>query len=267
MQPVRWLISKKTNFRYLTSVKSVFWCKLTFSSYRGNVRTSKTFPTRGQLFFYTWWKPSYDALKLIPSLRSVLWTPSRLTWTQIISSRSRGAGRQETTLPFCPLHWKAGLLGTGRSGYTMLSTLRRILHPIVCFMPGRCSSQMNPCTFLPLRPYAHLYLPSLLLAATSQNIFPSSTLLLALFAGNQRTHTALLSLHHAHNCIMSHWYWSPCPTRSVLLHYQINKLLPHQAIGLGAPQTIIRCHRGHYKSLSRCRLVGSCVRPGENFFP
>ena len=24
---------------------------------------------------------------------------------------------------------------------------------------------------------------------------------------------------------------------------------------------------GHYKALSRCRLVGKCVRPGENFFP
>ena len=36
-------------------------------------------------------------------------------------------------------------------------------------------------------------------------------------------------------------------------------LLSHQAVGLGAPQTIIRCHRGHYKALSRCLLVGSCV--------
>ena len=26
------------------------------------------------------------------------------------------------------------------------------------------------------------------------------------------------------------------------------------------------CHRGHYVGLSRCRLVGSCVLPGENFF-
>ena len=26
------------------------------------------------------------------------------------------------------------------------------------------------------------------------------------------------------------------------------------------------CHRGHYEGLSRCRLVGSCVLPGENFF-
>ena len=25
------------------------------------------------------------------------------------------------------------------------------------------------------------------------------------------------------------------------------------------------CHRGHYEGLSRCRLVGSCVLPGENF--
>ena len=24
------------------------------------------------------------------------------------------------------------------------------------------------------------------------------------------------------------------------------------------------CHRGHYEGLSRCRLVGSCVLPGEN---
>ena len=27
------------------------------------------------------------------------------------------------------------------------------------------------------------------------------------------------------------------------------------------------CHRGYCKALSRYRLVGSCVRPGENFFP
>ena len=26
------------------------------------------------------------------------------------------------------------------------------------------------------------------------------------------------------------------------------------------------CHRGHYEGLSRCRLVGSCVLPGEDFF-
>ena len=26
------------------------------------------------------------------------------------------------------------------------------------------------------------------------------------------------------------------------------------------------CHRGHYEGLSRCRLVGSCLLPGENFF-
>ena len=26
------------------------------------------------------------------------------------------------------------------------------------------------------------------------------------------------------------------------------------------------CHRGHYVGLSRCRLVGCCVLPGENFF-
>ena len=36
-------------------------------------------------------------------------------------------------------------------------------------------------------------------------------------------------------------------------------LLPSQAVGLGAPQTINRCHCGHYKALSRCRLVGNCV--------
>ena len=35
------------------------------------MRKSKTFPTRSQLFFKTLWKLSYDALKLIPSLRSV----------------------------------------------------------------------------------------------------------------------------------------------------------------------------------------------------
>ena len=39
----------------------------------------------------------------------------------------------------------------------------------------------------------------------------------------------------------------------------LGNVLLHQAVGLGAPQTIIRCHRGHYKALSRCRLVGSCV--------
>ena len=61
-------------------------------------------------------------------------------------------------------------------------------------------------------------------------------------------------------------------------------LLPRQAVGLGAPQTIIAplgrrlrgftddyqvyvCHRGHCKALSRCRLVGICACPGENFFP
>ena len=47
-------------------------------------------------------------------------------------------------------------------------------------------------------------------------------------------------------------------------------LLPRRAVGLGAPRTIIRCmcvcHRGHYKALSRCQRVGSCVLPGENFF-
>ena len=26
------------------------------------------------------------------------------------------------------------------------------------------------------------------------------------------------------------------------------------------------CHRGYYQGLSRCRLVGSCVLPSENFF-
>ena len=26
------------------------------------------------------------------------------------------------------------------------------------------------------------------------------------------------------------------------------------------------CHRGHYEGLSRCRLVGSCVLLGEDFF-
>ena len=42
--------------------------------------------------------------------------------------------------------------------------------------------------------------------------------------------------------------------------------LPRQAIGLGAQQTINRCHHGHFKALNKCRLVGWCVRPGENFF-
>ena len=45
-------------------------------------------------------------------------------------------------------------------------------------------------------------------------------------------------------------------------------LLPHQAVGLGLHRRLSRmCHHGHYKALSRCRLVGICVRPGENFFP
>ena len=44
-----------------------------------------------------------------------------------------------------------------------------------------------------------------------------------------------------------------------------NPLLLHrQAIGQGAPRTIIRCHDGHFKALSRCQLVGRSVRPGEN---
>ena len=28
---------------------------------------------------------------------------------------------------------------------------------------------------------------------------------------------------------------------------------------------LVRCHDGHFKALSRCRLVGRSVRPGENF--
>ena len=53
------------------------------------------------------------------------------------------------------------------------------------------------------------------------------------------------------------------------LHRHQRLLLPCQAVGLGAPQTINGCHHGHFKALSscRCRLVGSCVRPGENFLP
>ena len=34
---------------------------------------------------------------------------------------------------------------------------------------------------------------------------------------------------------------------------------------LGAPQAINACHRGHYEGLIRCRLVGRCGLPGENF--
>ena len=44
--------------------------------------------------------------------------------------------------------------------------------------------------------------------------------------------------------------------------------------GLGAPWRpailldvcMYVCHRGHHEGLSRCRLVGSCVLPGENSF-
>ena len=45
-------------------------------------------------------------------------------------------------------------------------------------------------------------------------------------------------------------------------------LLPHQAIGQALHGRFSGvCHHGHYKALSRCRPVGSCVRLGENFFP
>ena len=42
--------------------------------------------------------------------------------------------------------------------------------------------------------------------------------------------------------------------------------------GLGAPERLAIlldvCHAGiAVKGLSRCRLVGSCVLPGEDFFP
>ena len=70
-------------------------------------------------------------------------------------------------------------------------------------------------------------------------------------------------------CLLSHWpllYFSAhCPLFAA----------PHVIIApLGcrprAPQAIITCmhvcHRGHYEGLSRCRLVGSCVLPGEDFF-
>ena len=72
-------------------------------------------------------------------------------------------------------------------------------------------------------------------------------------------------------------------TQRVNVFSLIVNLLLCQAVGLGAPQTSIRCvcvrererecvcvcvcHRGHCKALTRCRLVGSCVRPGENVFP
>ena len=29
--------------------------------------------------------------------------------------------------------------------------------------------------------------------------------------------------------------------------------------GLPATSALVKCHRGHYEGLSRCRLVGSCV--------
>ena len=37
--------------------------------------------------------------------------------------------------------------------------------------------------------------------------------------------------------------------------------------GLGATATsnLVGCHNGPFKALSRRRLVGSCVRPRENF--
>ena len=34
--------------------------------------------------------------------------------------------------------------------------------------------------------------------------------------------------------------------------------------GSTATSALVGCHDGHFKALSRCRLVGSCVRPGEN---
>ena len=44
--------------------------------------------------------------------------------------------------------------------------------------------------------------------------------------------------------------------------------------GLGSPWrpailldvSVYVCHRGHMGGMSRCRLVGSCVLPGEDFF-
>ena len=61
--------------------------------------------------------------------------------------------------------------------------------------------------------------------------------------------------------------WLPRMTKNYM---HINIFLPRLAVGLGAPQAINRCmyvcHRGHYEGLIRCRLVGSCVLPGGNFF-
>ena len=50
------------------------------------------------------------------------------------------------------------------------------------------------------------------------------------------------------------------------------KLLPPQTVGLGLHRRLTDvcvcvCHRGHHKVLSRCRLVGSFVRPVEIFSP
>ena len=39
-----------------------------------------------------------------------------------------------------------------------------------------------------------------------------------------------------------------------------------QRLNFTVPSCMYVCHRGHYVGLSRCRLVGSCVLPGENFF-
>ena len=71
----------------------------------------------------------------------------------------------------------------------------------------------------------------------------------------------LFSLLESHNFFMesfSRVSEGPSPLKETQIVKKIF-LLPHQAVGLGAPETINRCHRGHYKALSRCRLVGSCV--------
>ena len=56
-------------------------------------------------------------------------------------------------------------------------------------------------------------------------------------------------------------------SRGFFLGWSTSSGLPRCSVGQGAPQAInacmYGCPRGHYEGLSRCRLVGSCVLPGE----